>query len=230
MQVGNKIIQMLMDAEIVTDYADEYGEPGYSSDGPVIIGDMWCRAGRYGSKPCDYAEKNPDARYPNGEAKIHSMEYHYPRLFAAMEEQGIEFGWDDEWIVSHESSPSKAYRTQADSYSWQSSILWTDGDFLTPDDDIQDWIDEVVNDPHRALPKHVWSDADLAELGWEEHECGFKNGWYGREDNPEKISEQIRKYEGDVDILFKLSYVAQFDLGFCVFIKKDEAADQTESV
>lgn len=229
MKVGSKILGMLMDAEIVYDYADEYGEPGYSAEGPIILGDLWCRAGKYGSKPCSYAEENPDKRYRNGEVMLHSVEYHYPRLFEAMAEQGIEFEWHDEWIVSYESSPSKAYRTQADSYSWQSSILWTDGDFLTPDDDIQLWVDEVVNNPHKCLPKHIWSDEDLAEIGFEEHECGFRNGWYGREDNPEQISEKIRKFEGEVDILFKLSYVAQFDMGFCVFVRKnEEAAEQNE--
>lgn len=225
MKVDTEILRMLMDAYIVHDYCDEYGEPGYSADGPIILGDLWCR-----SKTCSYVKNNPDEVYADGTPKLHSVEYHYPRLFAQMEEQGIVFEWHDEWVVSHESSPSKCYRTTGDSYQWQSSILWTDGDFLTPDDDIEYWIEEVVNDPRRCLPRHVWSNEQIEELGFVEHECGFQNGWFeGMNDDPVKISEELRSREGkDIDILFKLSYVSQFDLGFCVFIRKPQQEEEND--
>lgn len=236
MQIGSEILRMLMDAEIVYDYCDEYGEPGYDKkdeNGTIIFGDIWCRAGqKYSHKPlCDYAEKNPDEKYRDGTVRLHSVEEHYPRLFAAMEEQGIEFQWHDEWIIDHNGGMGgKAYRTSGDSYHWESSILWTDGDFLTPDDDITDWIEECVDNPRMCFPSHVWSDAELMEQGFEEYECGYANGWYpGQTDDPVKISELIRGHMGaDTQILFKLSGVGQFDIRFCVFVRNPDWEDEEE--
>lgn len=229
MKVGYKILEMLQNIDVVYDWCDDYGEPGYTKDkedGVIIFGDIWCDGKHRGKRErC----KHEDRWSREGKTKLHSIEVHYPRLFAAMEEQGIEFQWHDEWIVQHEES--KAYRVQADSYQWESSILWTDGDFLTPEDDIELWIDEVVNNPRKCLPSHVWSNEQIEEQGFEEHECGFRNGWFdGMNDDPVKISEEIRRREGeDVDILFKLSFASQFHIGFCVFVrnnKEEEDGDE----
>lgn len=233
MRIGSKVIGMLMDIDVVHDYCDDYGEPGYTKekeDGFIIFGDIWCDGNRRGKRErC----KIEDRWSKEGGSKLHSIDAHYPRLFAAMEEQGIEFQWYDEWIIDHEGGMGgKAYRTQADSYMWQSSILWTDGDFLTPDHDIEEWVEYVVNNPRVCLPSHVWSDEQLNELGFEEYQCGYENGWFpGQTDNPEEISKIIGAEYAEqgkgVDILFKLSYVSQFDLGFCVFVRevKEEEED-----
>ncbi len=206
----------LIDRGIVHDYADEYGEPGYHSEGMVILGDYWCH--------CD---KGPDKDKEG--SKLHGMEFHYPRLFAALEEQGHELEWYDEWITTHENSPTKAYRTTADSYSWQSSILWCDGDFLTPDDGIEAWIEETVNDPHRCISSAVWSKQDIEAQGFREYQCGLENGWHpGQTDDPEVISKQIKKELGpDVDILYQLSENSQFYIGFCVFVR-DQKEDEDD--
>jgi hypothetical protein len=215
MKVGPKILEMLINREIVHDYCDDYGEPGYSKDnenGFIIFGNMWCQ-----DKNCSYTET-----YPDGRKKLHTVEFHYPHLMKQMEEQGIEFQRYDEWLV--DGNGSKAYRTTSDSYHWQSSILWTNGDYLTPEDDISDWVDEVVNNPRRCLPSHVWSDAQLNELGFEEYKCGFENGWHeGMNDDPVKITEMINNdpyLEKPVDILFKLSEASQFYIRFCVMIRE----------
>ena len=87
------------------------------------------------------------------------------QLGAALEALGVELEWSDEWVVQSDNA-SKCYRTTGDSYGWQSSILWTDGgDFLTPDDDIDAWIEEVKDNPQRCLASRVWSVGDLASAG-----------------------------------------------------------------
>jgi hypothetical protein len=216
MQIGRVVMDMLRDGYIVHDDCNDYGEPGYTKDdenGWLIFGDLWCR-----KHDCNYTET-----YSDGKKQIHSVEFHYPRLFKQLEEQGVEFNWYDEWVVDYNNS--KAYRTTGDSYQWQSSILWTDGDFLTPDDDITDWIEEVVNNPNRCLPEHIWSDAELEEQGFTEYKCGFENGWYpGMNDVPsdayDAITEQYGEEGKQVDIIFKLSYVSQFSLGWCVLVRE----------
>lgn len=214
MDIGHRTISMLIDAGYVTDYADQYGEPGYSTDKSfIVLGTYWCQ------------DRSPDHVSEFG--TCHSIEVHYPRLMAKLDEVA-ELEWYDEWIVANESSPSMAYRTTGDSYSWQSSILWTDGDFLTPEDDITLWIDEVVNNPQRCLPSHVWSDDQLGEQGFAEYQCGFESGWHpGQTDNPVEIDRLIRaeyaEKGSEVDVLFKLSHVGQFDIGFCVFVRVQDS-------
>lgn len=216
------LINLLMEAGYITDYCGEYGEPGYTlynERGFVALGDIWCKR-----KNCSYPEQHPD-----GTKKVHSIEFHYPRIFKKLDEEGMEFQWYDEWIIDHNND--KAYRIHGDSYQWQPSVAWDDsGELLTPDDDIEYWIEYAVNNPRVALPSHVWSDEQLMEEGFKEYKCGFQNGWYpGQTDNPVEISQVIAdeyaKKGKNVDILFKLSYVSQFDLGFCVFVREENEDD-----
>jgi hypothetical protein len=222
-RIGSVIMEALQQRDIVHDWCSEYGEPGYkldNDDGFIIFGNIWCQ-----KKDCNYTET-----YEDGTKKIHSVEWHYPRLFAAMGEQGIQFEWYDEWYIDHDND--KAYRTQADSYMWQSSILFNGYDYLTPDDDIHEWVEAVVNDYHRCLPSHVWSDEQLGALGFTEYQCGYENGWYpGQTDDPKEISEiivnEFAEQDKSVDILYKLQGVGQFDIHFCVFVR--EAKDEEEA-
>lgn len=193
------------------DYCAEYGEPGYQRVGTagVLLADWWCKCGT--------------VLREDGTPELHGFELHYPRLFAALEEQGYELEWSDEWVVDHESG--KCYRTQGDSYSWQSSILWTDGDFLTPDAGIDAWIEELVNDPHRCMTSTVWTRGDLEGAGfvqWERDDPHtYESGWHpGQDDDPEAITQQIRAELGDdVEILFYLDDSGQFDVRFSAWTR-----------
>jgi hypothetical protein len=216
-------LEYLFDLNVVTATADEYGEPGYSLDNPegmFAIGYWWCR-----DRECDYAET-----YDNGGGKrVHGVELHYERLFAILEEGGVEVDFDDEWMVSYSGPTAKAYRTQADSYSWQSSIMYAEnvGEYLTPDDDVSEWVEAVVNNPRMCIPAWI-SDADLSDLGYEERECGYESGWYGQEDNPEAILDAIRDQDPDADVVFKLDRVEQFRVTFCVYVKPGLDNDDDE--
>lgn len=213
-------ITFLYDLNIVTDTADEYGEPGYRLDNPeglFAIGDWWCR-----DKDCDYTET-----YNDGAKRVHGVELHYERLFAILEEGGVESAFYDEWWIDH--NTSKAYRTEADSYSWQSSIMYSEehGDYLTPDDDVSLWVEAVENNPRMCIPAWI-SDGDLSDLGYEERECGYESGWYGQEDNPAAILAAIRANDPHADVVFKLDRVEQFRVTFCVYVRSELDNDDDE--
>ena len=206
-------LRFLIDIDVVSDVAQDYGEPGYSlanPDGVFAIGYWWCR-----DRECDY----------DGATLCHSVEEHYPRLFAILEDGGVETDFYDEWYV--DPNTSKAYRTQPDSYSWQSSIMWDEkyGEYLTPDDDVSLWVEAVVNNPNKCIPAWI-SDADLAELGYVERQCNYESGWYGKEDNPEAITAAILADEPGASIVYKLDRVEQFRVTFCVYVKPDEDEDE----
>lgn len=186
--------------------AHEYGEPGYSSSTTtaVILGNYWCR--------CDRVLKD------DGSRDLHDVAHHYPRIFAALEKAGVELEWEDEWT---DDDAGRAWRTSGDSYGWQSSILWTDGDLLTPDDGLDAWLEECIDDPRRALSGRVWSMGDLEGAGFVAYNGTYENGWHpGQTDNPETITREIRDALGDrVEIVFYIGSVGQFDIAFTAWTR-----------
>lgn len=218
----SEALSYLMDLGIVTDYADEFGEPGYSLDneaGFFVIGDWWCR-----DRECDGPKRE------DGTRDLHEAMDHYPTLWEKLVEAGMETDFYDEWIVTHDSYPSKAYRTTGDSYSWQSSILWTDGDFLTPDDGIEPWIEWCLEND-KGFSSAPWSEADLIAQGFTEYQCDYESGWFeGMNDDPEKVLAEVRKQVGeDVDVLPYLKETSQFYIRFCMFTRpKDWTPEDAE--
>jgi hypothetical protein len=208
------------------DYADDYGEPGYSTpygaETPmVLIGDWWCRCGANpaAGKPKGYGYEPGAVVKPTD---LHDVMSHHPRLWAKMEEQGVQFEWHDEWWI--DSNASKAYRTQADSYSWQSSIQWNEDicDYLTPDDDFADWLEWALNNPGRCLMRHY--DRDVKDAGfvkWEPTDPhDYYNGWHdGMEDDPREI---IKTLPDGHDYVFVLDETSQFYVGFSCWTRPTE--------
>jgi hypothetical protein len=203
------------DYQTVHEYASEYGEPGYSTrGGPVLLGDYWCRR-----QDCGYPERYDDNGGAfSGKVKLHSLDYHYPRVFAFLEREGCELEWHDEWTVVDD----KAYRTQADSYSWQPTAVWNDEicDYMVNGEDIDLWLEWATNNPRRCLMRASFTDDQLREHGFVERECDYESGWYGREDNPQSIFNAITEREPNTDVLFKLANVEQFRVTFCVFVRE----------
>ena len=141
-----------------------------------------------------------------------------------LEREGCELEWSDEWYVDY--NYGKAYRTSPDSYGWQSSIMYTeDGDILTPDDDVAEWIAacELFDPSHatlsvQALPSWIRAD-DILALGdgWELIATGYENGFYpGQTDDPAAIARAMFE-DGYNRVLFQLSSVGQFDVHFKVW-------------
>lgn len=194
----------------LSDYASEYGEPGYhTSGGPVLLGDWWCHR-----RDCGYPET-----YDDGKTKCHELAWHYPRVFAALEAAGCQFEWSDEWVIPTDTDA--AYRTTADSYSWQPTAVFNSDtyEYMVPDDGPDEWLEWAENDPSRCLMRNSVTDSDLTAAGYVERDCSLESGWYGVEDDPRAIFEAIREREPDADVIFQLSSTEQFRVTFCVWVR-----------
>jgi hypothetical protein len=139
------------------------------------------------------------------------------RIQDGLEAQGYELEWADEWHVDYNNG--KAYRTSPDSYGWQSRLMYSEaaGEYLTPDDGLESWVQECENNSNSALPSW-WDAGDIAALGWVKQSKEYENGFHpGQNDSPEKIAAALvaeRK-----DFLFQIGGVGQFDVRFHVWVK-----------
>jgi hypothetical protein len=219
MDIGNATLELIRTKIEDTnngdpcEVANEYGEPGYQSvyTNGVILGNFWCR--------CDKIES------AHG---LHPIEAHYPRIFAALAEQGYELEWNDEWVIDWETG--KAWRTSADSYSWTPSVVHDEyGELITPDSDIDEWIGWAKNETSRALTRSMVDREALEAEGWELVSEGHESGWYpGQDANPERIVKDIHRVMPWHDIIFYITSTGQFDMAFDVYVKPPEDEDDED--
>lgn len=184
--------------DMVHDWCNEYGEPGYS----IYSGDT----------PVillgDWNERK----------RIHK------RLFAQLESQGVQFEWYDEW----EAIDGKAYRSQPDSYGWECSIALTnDCEWLTPEDDLETWIEWALEGNRLINDSQVPNLArKLTEAGWTRmpDEDAYENGWHpGQTDEPSEIRKAILAEHGpDTQIVFALVENSQFYIRFAAYYRIPE--------
>jgi len=81
------------------------------------------------------------------------------------------------------------------------------------------------------------ADRDLPD-GWESYNGIYQNGWYhGQNDDPSKIGPRVRaEYGGQVDTLWVISGVGQFDTHFTLWVRPhddyqpDEEDDDDQAV
>lgn len=141
-----------------------------------------------------------------------------------LEEAGYECEWSDEWIIDYDYG--KAYRTSPDCYSWQPQIMFTDGDFLTPDDPIEDWLQECwiqsPNDRLRALPSWI-THKDLEEHDFKKHNGVFETGWHpGQTDEPVDTARKIFKNDKVHEVVFRIVENSQFYIVWEAWYREDE--------
>ena len=208
------------------DYANEYGEPGYSlAEGKVCIlfGD-W-----------NFSWSPDTLRSKKGRV--------YPRIVDQLGEQ-YELEWEDEWTIDWENG-ARAYRTQPDSYSWTPSYIYTEyGDMLTPDDDLEAWVEYVKNDPSKCLVG-PYGARELLAAGWtqwpDDAAHQYESGWHpGMDDDPKAVYAEIQQYLEDAkadgkihpdmefDVVFALSEQSQFYTGFKAFYKMQDPQEWSE--
>jgi len=131
-----------------------------------------------------------------------------------LETVGYSLEWSDEWTIVD----GKAYRTQPDCYSWESSLILTDdGEYLTRDDSpsgileclaMTDW-----GQPIRCVPSWVSVDA-LTSEGYALFKGELESGMFpGQTDNPEKIARQAFE-QGAERVIFRKVENSQF---YCRF-------------
>lgn len=141
-----------------------------------------------------------------------------------LEEAGYECEWSDEWIIDYDYN--KAYRTSADSYHWQPQIMFADGYVLTPDDSLEDWVQECSiqspNDLMRALPGWV-NHSDLKELGFKKYNGLFETGWHpGQTDDPKKTAMEIFKDDKVYEVVFRIAENSQFYIVWEAWYREDD--------
>lgn len=191
----NALLEKVLNVKIESgdiEACSEYGEDGY------ILED--------GKKAILFANWNEFDKYPN---------------FMEWVEANYEIEWSDEWIISHEHG--KAYRSSPDSYGWQQQFRITeDGEIITPDDDAEVWINhckiEDSESPHtpNALPYFI-SQEDIEAEGFKLLDDDLESGWYGRNDNPMEIAEEIIEEGKYKEVVFSLNAVGQFAIQFSTY-------------
>lgn len=144
------------------------------------------------------------------------------RIQDYLEEAGFELEWSDEWVVVHD----KAWRTESCSYFWEPSVTLVNGDYLTTDDPLDDWIEVVKDDANYTLPSH-WSREALEEAGWERvNESPYESGLHhGMTDNPSKIMRALFQRSDVLHVLIRKVENSQFYYTFEAWIYRDEEED-----
>ena len=164
--------------------------------------------------------------------------YKHRALERAAESQGIELVHYDEYTVDDDGV--KAWRTEPDSYFWTPSCVYDDhGNFLTPDDDIDLWIDWAKNDCNRCLSSSMVKLEELEELGFTFHpdeddvnESGFHQGM---DVDPRKTYLELRgtpERPGPFpqsDIIFWLKETSQFYSTWQVLVRPDTTTVSSNS-
>lgn len=154
-------------------------------------------------------------------ADLWKLTERYPRIVQAMEDSGVDFAFYDEWTVID----GKAFRTQPDSYGWQPSYYYWEGELIpfTGDDDIANLegiIEDCYNSPDRALNLARLQPRHLESLGWARWAGGYEHGWHpGQNDNPRDIVASFRLDHQDDDYVFVVDGTGQFDIRFSLWHK-----------
>lgn len=138
------------------------------------------------------------------------------RIYEYLDQAGFSLEWSDEWIIDREHG--KVYRSEPDSHEWSSSYRISDGgELITPDSDVQDWIDYAVmtdyNQPIQTLPAFVCLPVvdGWVKLNAEPYQVGFH-----RDDNPVKIAKGLFD-QGEEQIIFQLASISPFTTEFNVY-------------
>lgn len=194
-----------------------YAEPGYGTDETIVVLGDWN----------DNVRHDTESRrmVPKSGNRLADMKP--SRLGNALENiPGVEIEWLDEWAECSECY--RAIRTEADSYSWQPSYLFTEDGYVCHDcakKDINAYLQDYINDSDKAV---TWLDSsELSTAGWTQWEESdphtYESGWYpGQTDNPADILASIQQ-ETDSDVVFLIDSVGQFDMRFSAYTRDQES-------
>lgn len=143
-----------------------------------------------------------------------------------LEKCGYSLEWSDEWHVDY--AYSKAYRTSQDCYSWESQIMYCDGEYITPDDSPDTWIEacQVTSNgqPMACLPSWI-SEADILEAGFTLQNDGLESGFFpGQTDDPKAIAKTLVE-KGAYRVLFQKRENSQFYIRFAVYADFEEVTE-----
>jgi len=145
--------------------------------------------------------------------------YKHSRIEKAAEDAGFDLVHYDEYVVDHETG--KAWRTAADSFMWTASVAWTDGgEMLTPDDDIEEWIEWARNAPSCCITPSMKPMDELLEYGFVDMETDSETGWHpGQTDDSAKMYAEYREDHPDADVVFYMTENSMFYCRFTMLVR-----------
>jgi hypothetical protein len=188
----------------------EYAEPGYSSNGPILL-----------------ANWNMPRLYDiNGNSEaLEKAKGLWDRMKKALEKAGAQLEWFDEWTSCHDCGA--LVRTQPDCYSWQASFaIIGECDLLCHkcvEGDPSAYLEGLEGNANKACKL----DIDLDAHGYTRVNADpFESGYHpGQTDNPRAIAKQLESM-GVKRFLFSIDEVSQFYSRFSVYVHEDELEDR----
>lgn len=207
------------------EWANEYGEPGYSAPEKSILLANWNSAEDALKRRWQLRQMRTDVPH------VAPGEYHdeqcanrareaWRRFERRLEGLGYSLEWSDEWYVDSDNSPSKAYRAAPDHHGWESRIRMCDGYVLTPDNDADEWIEDALNEERRPLPGW-FDDSELKRHGFAvvpvaDQQVGFHTG---QNDTPDKFMPALVKK--GFDVILQVTDRQQFAVHYRVWTRKE---------
>lgn len=171
----------------------EYGEPGYSNDGPILTG--------------NWNEVEGD----NGLVR---------RVGDILEKIGCTLEWEDEWSTCGDCGA--LVRTEPDSYSWTPSYAILNECELVCLDCLKYDMTPYLEEMEGKSSKAVTFDVDLADYGYIHLDEKYEAGWYGTNDDPKAIAKKLRA-RGIERFIFAIDGKGQFNVEFSVWVHESEA-------
>ena len=164
-----------------------------------------------------YASAYADGRDCGAKGVIWANWNAFPRgLETILERMGYSLEWSD--CVSTCDGCYKAIQTEPDCYSWTPQYTIGDG-YITCaaclEEDPETYVQELLNDPHKADTLGV----NLKALGFEQYNGTFENGFHpGQNDRPNEI---VKRLPAGVEYVFQIADKGQFDIRFTCWIRPE---------
>jgi hypothetical protein len=189
--------------DIIYNYAEDYADPGYSREGngPIALGN-W----------------NDKTHYDPETQERTVIDDTPSRLAAVLERAGWTIDWDDEYLVCE---CGKAFRVQADSYSWTMYGFIGDGDYACGDcvqEDPEAFIQSYLNEDRMADTIGL----DLESIGFVQvpEDTFYESGFHpGQNDNPSELGPRLTP--DGYDRIWQINGTGQFDVRFSLWIRPE---------
>lgn len=185
---------------------EDYAEAGYElpEDSPGIITGNW----------------NPVTKYNRETNRFETIDDTPALLRKFFEEMGFVLEWCDEWATCE--GCSKLIRTSPDSYCWQPSYFFAEGDgyYCRECMDVEEVFESLEGQSANAL--NMLDPPDPTDHGYTLLESGFEHGFHpGQDADPAVIAKSLSEF-GVKRFLFMIDDVMQFDMKFSLYVHKSE--------
>ena len=193
-------------------------------DWPADKRESYLRSAQSEIETMDYASGYGEPGYSDPDKAILFANWNYfsREVTDLLERAGYAIEWSDEWTINYDGN-MKAYRTQPDSYGWQSSIIYLDdgrtvsADEIESGDCVDEYIDYLLNDADRCDTFNIdWTKHGFTKLNEDSYESGFHPG---QNDKPTDILKAAQKSHPDHNFIFSLDSKGQFDARFSIWAR-----------